>query len=493
MPQKLTEAEKETAIRLAKSLASALAPEHRSMASGIASGLVRLQLREDPLSASSVREVLKKYGAGDGTLKTLTQTGLLVRAGEGVYRLQAEASTGTGSATAPAGGNPGGNGAADTASDAAGAPKDAAASDIATRSARREAAPASGADGNSNTASPTSSAAGTSRRGSRRGERGNRPGTSLAKQGPRQLARIDTVRKQTPELNAIRRQIIDLDPRLWINGYLLSAPDAYLAYERELKALSDALDRRPTIGDGSLTMRELSYQIFGDEKFIAIESEGRKLLRLMGVGDLLRYRHAAKSEMLACVPKRRRHLKLVISENLDPFTNMRDAIFLSGQKRLLGERVHGVVFGDGHLVGDAQKLVDLVETLGAEDARVYYWGDLDRAGLELMAKLDLALRARAGRMAARAESVDETDADDGLGATPITLEPFAPAYRLMLKRAMRRFPDPLENRRTDQVNVPIMGFELLEPLLKKKEATYLRAVLDGARLIPQEIVTAADL
>ena len=156
MPQKLTEAEKETAIRLAKSLASALAPEHRSMASGIASGLVRLQLREDPLSASSVREVLKKYGAGDGTLKTLTQTGLLVRAGEGVYRLQAEASTGTGSAAVPAGGNPGGNGAADTASDAAGAPKDATTSDTATRSARREAAPASGADGNSNTASHAS-------------------------------------------------------------------------------------------------------------------------------------------------------------------------------------------------------------------------------------------------------------------------------------------------------------------------------------------------
>ena len=41
MPQKLTEAEKETAIRLAKSLASALAPEHRSMASGIASGAAK--------------------------------------------------------------------------------------------------------------------------------------------------------------------------------------------------------------------------------------------------------------------------------------------------------------------------------------------------------------------------------------------------------------------------------------------------------------------
>ena len=134
MPQKLTEAEKETAIRLAKSLASALAPEHRSMASGIASGLVRLQLREDPLSASSVREVLKKYGAGEGTLKTLTQTGLLVRAGEGVYRLQAEAGTGAGSAAA-AGGNPGGNVAADTASDAAGGAS--AATDPAPRSPSR--------------------------------------------------------------------------------------------------------------------------------------------------------------------------------------------------------------------------------------------------------------------------------------------------------------------------------------------------------------------
>ena len=63
----------------------------------------------------------------------------------------------------------------------------------------------------------------------------------------------------------------------------------------------------------------------------------------------------------------------------------------------------------------------------------------------------------------------------------------------MLKRAMRRFADPLENEQTDQIGVPVRGLDLFEGELKEREFAYLRAVLDGARLIPQEILTARDL
>ena len=37
------------------------------------------------------------------------------------------------------------------------------------------------------------------------------------------------------------------------------------------------------------------------------------------------------------------------------------------------------------------------------------------------------------------------------------------------------------------------GLELLEGSLKKREAAYLRAVVENALLIPQEILTAEDL
>ena len=290
-----------------------------------------------------------------------------------------------------------------------------------------------------------------------------------AKRDARAVSRLDTVRKQTPELTDIRLKIIELDPRLWINGWLLSTPDAYVRYERELRALDAALAGEATLGDGTLSLRELSYQVFGDEKFLALESEGRKLLHLMGLSDVVSCRPQAKLELMHHIPKHHRHLRLIVSENLDPWVNMRNAMFLDGRKRLFGERVHGVVFGNGYIVDDPHKLPDLLATMDAEDVEVLYWGDIDRAGLQILSKL--------------AEM-----AGDGL-----TVRPLIPAYRLMLKRAMRRFADPLENEETDQGGVTVRGLDLFEGELKDRELAYLRAVLDGARLIPQEILTARDL
>ena len=290
-----------------------------------------------------------------------------------------------------------------------------------------------------------------------------------ARRGARGLAGLDTIRKQSPELNDVRRQIIDLDPRLWINGWLLSTPDAFLRFERELRALDAALAGGATLGDGTLSLRELSYQLFGDEKFLAVESDGRKLLHLMGITDVVSCRPQVKMELLHHIPKHHHHLRLVVSENLDPWVNMRNALFLDGRKKILGERVHGAVFGNGYLVDDPHKLPDLLDTLGASDVRILYWGDIDRAGLSILAKL--------------------ADMADGR----FSVEPFAPAYRKMLRRAMRRFPDPLQNEETDQSGVRVAGLELMEGVLDKKELTYLRAVVEGARLIPQEILTAHDL
>ena len=290
-----------------------------------------------------------------------------------------------------------------------------------------------------------------------------------ARRDSRALSHLDTVRKQTPELNDIRRRIIDLDPRLWINGWLLSTPDAFVRYERELHAIDVALSGRGTLGDGSLSQRELSYAVFGDEKFLSPESDGRRLLHLMGLTDALDCRSQPKMELLHHIPKHRREMRLVVSENLDPWFNMRNAMFLEGRKRILGEHVHGVVFGNGYLVDDPHKLPDLLATLGAEKVEVLYWGDLDRAGLQILSKLTEMAQGR------------------------FDVRPFAAAYRLMLKRAMARFPNPLDNEETDQGGVAIHGLELLEPCLKKKEFAYLCELLDGARLVPQEILTARDL
>lgn len=412
MAQKLTEQEQAAVVALAKVLGKELPAQERGNAGGIASGLVRL--RKPRLAREEVLEVLTKYGAGDASLKALVRIGVLSPSEGDSYDLSL-------SARQPQD-QPGE--ADDHTEKSDGAPRAIARAERPKPPARRDA---------------------------------------------RTLARLDTVRKQTPELNDIRRKIIDLDPRLWINGWLLSTPDAFVRYERELRALDAALAGSPTLGDGTLSCRELSYRVFGDEKFLALESEGRKLLHLMGLADVLCCRPQAKLELLHHIPKHHRQMRLVVSENLDPWVNMRNAMFVEDRKRILGERVHGVVFGNGYLVDDPHKLPDLLATLCAERVEVLYWGDLDRAGLQILAKL--------------------VELADGR----FDVAPFAPAYRLMLQRAMRRFPDPRGNEETDQGGVPVRGFELLEPCLKKREAAYLREVLDGARLIPQEIITSEDL
>lgn len=290
-----------------------------------------------------------------------------------------------------------------------------------------------------------------------------------AKRTERSLARLSCVRRQTPELTEVRTRIIALDPRLWINGWLLSTPEAYRRYEPELQALDAALAGKPTIGDGTCSLRELSWRIFGDEKFLAPESDGRKLLRLMGVSDLLRLRPPFKFELLSYIPKRHHHLKLLVSENLDPWVNARNALFFGERKRLLGERVHGVVFGNGTLAKDPVHLQRLVDTLGADDVEVLYWGDIDRAGFEIMAQV-------------------ASGAGEG-----VSVRPFAPAYRLMIDRARKRWPNPHDNEPTDQVNVEVCGLDLIEPYLDRDDFDYLCGVLEAACLIPQEAVTAADL
>ena len=457
MAQKLTEQEQRTLSALTKALSKNLPVALRSASGGIASKMVRLH--KETMDEDELTRILAAYGDDGSALEQLVEAGVLVAVDGGYAIGELSQQLAVRGATELAG--PSAQGSTELAKPA----KRRACGRRGDRDASEQPAAANQpAPVDQPTAkSPTST---------------DRPGAPAprdpATPRPREsnaLAKAACVRKQTPELNAIRLKIIDLDPRLWINGWLLSTPSAYTAFERELRALSAAIDGEPTIGDGTLTRRELSYRIFGNEKFLAIEGEGTKLFRLMGVANLLRCKQTPKVEVVYYVPKPKKHLKLVVSENLDPWSNVRDALYLHGRKRILGKRVHGAIFGNGHLVRGASKLRDCLESLGAEQVTLRYWGDLDRAGLDLLASL-----------------VELTD-----GREDVTVEPFVPAYRLMLARAMKRRPNPLDNEAVDQ-HVPYEpGLALLRPYLTDDQARYLEALLEADRLIPQEIVTAADL
>lgn len=281
------------------------------------------------------------------------------------------------------------------------------------------------------------------------------------------LSDVPYVRRGGESETALREQIVQLDPRLWMNGWLLSHPGAFTLYERELRGIDAALREGELPGD--LTRRQLAYKMGGNEKFFEYGADGHKLLRAMGADDLIGHRLVPKADMLYHVPRRRKSMKILVTENLDPWLDVRDLMYEDGRSLILGERVHGVVLGGGNPVIENNRLSGLLETLGAEIIEVLYWGDIDRAGLNLLQRLQAMLEGR------------------------YKVTPFMPAYRLMLERAMERYPDPDQNERTTQDNVEVQDFSSMLEGLSGEQAAYFSSIIQKCGLIPQEILTKQDL
>ncbi len=299
-----------------------------------------------------------------------------------------------------------------------------------------------------------------------------KPRRSSRRGGPKSnsdqtLAKVPYIRRGGEGEAAIRAKIVTLDQRFWLNGWLLSHPGAYTLYEKEICGLNDALSGGMLPGD--ITRRQLAYQMGGDEKFFEYGSDGFRLLRAMGMEDVIRHRPMPKPDILYHAPRRRKHMRVLVTENLDPWLDVRDLMYEEGRSVILGERIHAVVLGGGMPVLEHNRLALLLDSLGADTIEVLYWGDIDRAGLDIYAKLDDLLDAK------------------------YNLAPFTPGYQLMCDRAMERFPDPCDNEQTGQINIEVGDCSLLTAGLTPEAADYARAVIENCGLVPQEILTKRDL
>lgn len=341
------------------------------------------------------------------------------------------------------------------------------AAEVAPEVAEEPAAEPTDAPAAEATAEPAADEQSNGRSGGRARVRGRgRRGLERRSRGDN-LSDVPYVRRGGESETALREQIVQLDPRLWMNGWLLSHPGAFTLYERELRGIDAALQEGELPGD--LTRRQLAYKMGGNEKFFEYGADGHKLLRAMGADDLIGHRLVPKADMLYHVPRRRKSMKILVTENLDPWLDVRDLMYEDGRSLILGERVHGVVLGGGNPVIENNRLSGLLETLGAETIEVLYWGDIDRAGLNLLQRLQAMLEGR------------------------YKVTPFMPAYRLMLERAMERYPDPDQNERTTQESVEVQDFSSMLEGLSDEQAAYFSAIIQKCGLIPQEILTKQDL
>lgn len=353
--------------------------------------------------------------------------------------------------------------AAPTETDAAVEPADAAA---AEDQADADPAAAPVAD-DASPAADAPAAQHPARNGRYRGRRGGQNNGGNPKLQGKSLDQVPYIRRGGQTEADLRARIVQLDQRFWMNGWLLSHPGAFELYEKELLALNEFLVSGTMIGD--VTRRQLAYQMGGDEKFFEYGSDGFRLLRSMGVEDLIRHRPLPKPDLLYHAPRRRKHMRVLVTENLDPWLDVRDLMYEEGVSQILGERIHAVVLGGGMPVLEPNRLHLLLDTLGADSYDVLYWGDIDRAGLDILLKLQALLD---GKFEVRA---------------------FTPAYQLMCDRAMARFPEPGDNEKTGQINLEVGDASAICDGLTPEAAAYAKAVIDGCCLIPQEILTKRDL
>lgn len=305
------------------------------------------------------------------------------------------------------------------------------------------------------------------RNGRYRGRRGGQNNGGNPKQQGKSLDQVPYIRRGGQTEADLRARIVQLDQRFWMNGWLLSHPGAFELYEKELLALNEFLVSGTVIGD--ITRRQLAYQMGGDEKFFEYGSDGFRLLRSMGVEDLIRHRPLPKPDLLYHAPRRRKHMRVLVTENLDPWLDVRDLMYEEGVSQILGERIHAVVLGGGMPVLEPNRLHLLLDTLGADSYDVLYWGDIDRAGLDILLKLQALLDGK------------------------FEVKAFTPAYQLMCDRAMARFPEPGDNEKTGQINLEVGDTSVICDGLTPEAAAYAKAVIDGCCLIPQEILTKRDL
>ena len=331
-----------------------------------------------------------------------------------------------------------------------------------------DARPAAESGADSADAAPADAAAQRpARNGRYRGRRDGQSNGGNPKQQGKSLDRVPYIRRGGQAEADLRARIVQLDQRFWMNGWLLSHPGAFELYEKELLALNEFLVSGTMIGD--VTRRQLAYQMGGDEKFFEYGSDGFRLLRSMGVEDLIRHRPLPKPDLLYHAPRRRKHMRVLVTENLDPWLDVRDLMYEEGVSQILGERIHAVVLGGGMPVLEPNRLHLLLDTLGADSYDVLYWGDIDRAGLDILLKLQALLDGK------------------------FEVKAFTPAYQLMCDRAMARFPEPGDNEKTGQINLEVGDTSVICDGLTPEAAAYARSVIEDCCLIPQEILTKRDL
>ena len=257
------------------------------------------------------------------------------------------------------------------------------------------------------------------------------------------------------------KDISALHPLLQSNGYLQSKPEEYKKYRLQLQKLDRYLFYRSE-NEISISRKERSFEIFDEEKTLDDKTFCALLERIGITADTLAFYDTPEYCFNDYIPDRKAQMTLLICENKDIWFNIRRMMFENNAKNIFDTPIDGVVYGCGNKVSGMGALTTYTEFIGSE-VKYLYWGDIDRAGLNIYSS---AVRANPN----------------------IDIKLFVPAYEEMLRLAQtRNIPDSDDER--NRIEDYSQIFDLVDQNLRN---LFEQSIQNNKR-IPQEIITYAFL
>ena len=264
----------------------------------------------------------------------------------------------------------------------------------------------------------------------------------------------DTYESELKEMSA-------LHPLLQSNGYLQSKPEEYKKYRLQLQKLDRYLFYRSE-NEISISRKERSFEIFDEEKTLDDKTFCALLERIGITADTLAFYDTPEYCFNDYIPDRKAQMTLLICENKDIWFNIRRMMFENNATNIFDTSIDGVVYGCGNKVSGMGALTTYTEFIGSE-VKYLYWGDIDRAGLNIYLS---AVRANPN----------------------IDIKLFVPAYEEMLRLAQtRNIPDSDDER--NRIEDYSQIFDLVDQNLRN---LFEQSIQNNKR-IPQEIITYAFL
>ena len=252
-----------------------------------------------------------------------------------------------------------------------------------------------------------------------------------------------------------------LHPSITKTGYLQSKPELYLKYKDQLQKLNRYLfHNSPSV---QVSKKERSFEIFDEEKQLEDNSFRNLLERLGLTADILGYYNTPEYCFNDFIPERKMRMILLICENKDIWFNIRRRMYEDSSRCIFGVHIDGAIYGGGNKISEAGALSAYTQFLNADSVQYLYWGDIDRAGLNIYL------------------SLVKNNPD-------LYIQIFTPAYEEMLRLAeMRNIPDSMDHRERSKDYEPIYRH------FSDEVRCSLERYIEENKRIPQEIISYGKL